>query len=110
MLYRWFFLTDPIVLGSRSVFVLSSLTISADAFSGEPIPVPMYRDSFPIFVAVDSSLPAGYDAVYDYSDSMVRIYRYDNASDEWVQADSIPQDFEFRVLMIYEVIGRGGAS
>jgi len=100
--YRWRTLTSPILFGLQGVLVLRSLRIDHTLFEGESIPVPLYRGARPVYVAVDSALPAGYDAQYDYDAGTLTLYRWNGTS--WVPADSITNTLNLRVLFIYETI------
>ena len=98
--YRWRTLMTPVLFGIHGVFILRSLRIDDTLFSGESIPVPLYRGAYPVYVAVDSALPAGYDAQYDYNSGTLTIY--ESKDDGWQQATSIPETLNLRVLFIYE--------
>ena len=98
--YRWRTLMTPILFGIQGVFILRGLRVDRTLFNGEAIPVPLYRGERPVYVAVDSALPAGYDAQYDYDAGTLTLYRWDGT--DWVPADSISDTLNLRVLMIYE--------
>jgi len=100
--YRWRTLTSPILFGLQGVLVLRNLRIDRTLFSGGAIPVPLYRGARPVYVAVDSALPAGYDAQYDYDTGELTLYRWNGT--DWVAADTIPDTLNLRVLMIYETV------
>ena len=100
--YRWRILTGPILFGLQGVLVLRSLRIDHTLFSGESIPVPLLRGARPVYVAVDSALPAGYDAQYNYDTGELTLYQWDGSA--WVRANSIPDTLNLRVLMIYETV------
>jgi len=100
--YRWRALTSPIVFGLQGVLILRGLRIDHTLFEGEPIPVPLYRGARPVYVAVDSALPAGYDAQYDYDTGELILYRWNGSS--WARASAIEDTINLRVLMIYETV------
>jgi len=100
--YRWRALTSPILFGLQGVLVLRSLRIDHTLFEGESIPVPLYRGARPVYVAVDSALPPGYDAHYDYDAGVLTIYEL--KPDGWDTAEAIPDTLNLRVLFIYETI------
>jgi len=100
--YRWRILTGPILFGLQGVLILRNLRIDHTQFSGESIPVPLYRGARPVYVAVDSALPAGYDAQYDYDTGELTLYRWDGSA--WGSANSIPNTINLRVLLIYETV------
>jgi len=100
--YRWRTLTSPILFGLQGVLVLRNLRIDHTLFSGESIPVPLYRGARPVYVAVDSTLPPGYDAQYDYDTGELTLYR--RTAEDWNIADSIPDTINLRVLLIYETV------
>jgi hypothetical protein len=100
--YRWRIVTGPILFGLQGVFVLRSLRIDHTLFGGGAIPVPLYRSVRPVYVAVDSTLPAGYDMQYDYDAGTLTLYQWNGTS--WVSATSITGTLNLRVLMIYETM------
>ena len=100
--YRWRTLTSPILFGLQGVLILRGLRIDHTLFSGDPIPVPLYRGARPVYVAVDSALPPGYDARYDYDAGTLTIYR--STGEDWDTADGITETLNLRVLMIYETV------
>ena len=100
--YRWRMLTSPVLFGLQGVLILRNLRIDHTLFNGESIPVPLYRGARPVYVAVDSALPAGYDAQYNYDTGELTLYRW--AADGWDTADGIPDTLNLRVLMIYETV------
>ena len=100
--HRWRILTGPILFGLQGVLVLRSLRIDHTQFSGELIPVPLYRGALPVYVAVDSALPAGYDAQYNYDTGSLMLYKWDGLG--WDVAETIPNTFNLRVLFIYETV------
>ena len=100
--YRWRMLTSPVLFGLQGVLILRNLRIDHTQFSGESIPVPLYRGARPVYVAVDSALPAGYDVQYDYDAGTLTPYQWDGSV--WVAADVIPDTLNLRVLMIYETV------
>jgi len=91
-----------VLFGLQGVLILRNLRIDHTQFSGESIPVPLYRGARPVYVAVDSALPPGYDVQYDYDAGMLTFYR--RAADGWDTADGIPDTLNLRVLMIYETV------
>ena len=100
--YRWRILTGPILFGLQGVLVLRSLRIDHTQFGGEPIPVPLLRGARPVYVAVDSALPAGYDVQYDYDAGTLTLYQWNGTS--WVPATSITGTLNLRVLLISETV------
>jgi len=100
--YHWKQMTQPILFGLHGVMVIRHLHIRSAQYATNGIPVPLFRGVAPIYVAADSSLPAGYDVQYDYQSGLLRVYRWDGTA--WGEASSIPQDFNFRVLFIYETV------
>jgi hypothetical protein len=100
--YRWRMLTSPVLFGLQGVLILRNLRIDHTLFNGEPIPVPLYRGARPVYVAVDSALPAGYDVQYDYDAGTLILYQWDGTG--WFTPDSIPNTFNLRVLLIYETV------
>ena len=100
--YRWRMLTSPILFGLQGVLILRNLRIDHTQFSGESIPVPLYRGARPVYVAVDSALPAGYDAQYNYDTGELTLYRW--TADGWDTADGITETLNLRVLFIYETV------
>jgi len=98
--YRWRTLISPILFGLQGVLVLRNLRIDHTLFDGGSIPVPLYRGARPVYVAVDSALPAGYDAQYNYDTGTLTLYEWDGSA--WVGANSIPDTLNLRVLFIYE--------
>ncbi len=100
--YRWRTLTGPILFGLQAVLVLRGLRIDHTRFTGEAVPVPLFRGARPVYVAVDSALPAGYDIQYDYDSGTLTLYRWNGT--DWVPADTIPDTLSLRVLMIYETM------
>ena len=100
--YRWRMLTSPVLFGLQGVLILRNLRIDHTQFAGESIPVPLYRGARPVYVAVDSALPPGYDAQYDYDAGELKFYLWDGIN--WVSADAIPDTLNLRVLMIYETV------
>ena len=100
--YRWRTLTSPILFGLQGVLVLRSLRIDETRFAGERIPVPLYRGARPVYVAVDSALPPGYDIQYDYDTGTLTLYQWNGT--DWVPAGGILETFNLRVLMIYETV------
>jgi len=102
--YRWRTLTSPLLFGLQAVLILRGLRIDHTLFSGEAIPVPLYRGARPVYVAVDSALPAGYDIQYDYDTGTLTLYRWNGTDNLWVYADSITETLNLRVLIIYETV------
>ena len=100
--YRWRILTGPIPFGLQGVLVLRSLQVDHTLYDGDSIPVPLFRGARPVYVAVDSSLPAGYDVRYDYDAGTLTIYRWDGT--QWTPASAIEDTLGLRVLMIYEKV------
>ena len=100
--YRWRTLTSPILFGFQGVLILRNLRIDHTLFSGEAIPVPLYRGARPVYVAVDSALPPGYDAQYHYDTGELRLYLWDGSA--WIAADVIPDTLNLRVMFIYETV------
>jgi hypothetical protein len=100
--YRWRTLTSPILFGLQGALILRSLRVDHTLFSGDPIPVPLYRGTRPVYVAVDSALPPGYDAQYDYDTGELTLYRWDGTS--WMPANAIEDTINLRVLFIYETV------
>jgi hypothetical protein len=100
--YRWRTLTSPILFGLQGVLLLRGLRIDETAFNGEAIPVPLYRGARPVYVAVDSALPAGYDIQYDYDTGTLTLYQWNGT--DWVPATSITGTLNLRVLLIYETV------
>jgi hypothetical protein len=100
--YRWRILTGPILFGLQGILVLRGLRIDHTLFGGDPIPVPLFRGARPVYVAVDSALPAGYDAQYDYDTGELILYRWDGTS--WLSANAIEDTINLRVLFIYETL------
>ena len=100
--HRWRILTGPILFGLQGVLVLRSLRIDHTLFSGESIPVPLLRGARPVYVAVDSALPAGYDVQYNYDTGMLTLFQWNGT--DWFNIDSIPNTFNLRVLLIYETM------
>jgi hypothetical protein len=100
--YRWRTLTTPILFGLQGVLILRGLQIDHTRFNGESIPVPLYRGGRPVYVAVDSALPPGYDAQYDYDTGTLTLYQWKWNGTDWVPATSIPDTLNLRVLFIYE--------
>jgi hypothetical protein len=100
--YRWRTLTSPILFGLQGVLILRGLQIDDTRFSGDPIPVPLYRGARPVYVAVDSALPSGYDVQYDYDTGTLTLYKWDGTT--WDTADDIMETLDLRVLMIYETV------
>ena len=98
--YRWRTLTSPILFGLQGVLILRGLRIDPTLFNGEAIPVPLYRGARPVYVAVDSALPPGYDAQYDYDTGALTLYLWDGV--EWTPAAGIQETLNLRVLFIYE--------
>ena len=100
--YRWRILTGPILFGLQGVLVLRSLRIDHTLFSGDPIPVPLLRGARPVYVAVDSALSAGHDVQYNYDTGTLVLYKWDGIG--WDAAETIPNTFNLRVLLIYETV------
>jgi hypothetical protein len=101
--YRWRTLVGPIPFGLQGVLILRGLRIDHTHYSSdEPIPVPLFRGARPVYVAVDSALPPGYDVQYDYNTGSLTLFQW-NGSD-WIVPDSIPSAFNLRVLFIYETL------
>jgi len=100
--YRWRILTGPILFGLQAVFILRGLRIDHTLFTGGVIPVPLFRGVRPVYVAVDSALPAGYDIRYDYDAGTLTLYRWNGT--DWVPANSITNTLNLRVLFIYETM------
>jgi len=100
--YRWRMLTSPVLFGLQGVLILRNLRIDHTQFSGESIPVPLYRGARPVYVAVDSALPAGYDVQYDYDAGMLTLFQWNGT--DWFNTDSIPNTLNLRVLFIYETV------
>jgi len=100
--YRWRTLTSPLLFGLQAVLMLRGLRIDHTLFSGEAIPVPLYRGARPVYVAVDSALPAGYDIQYDYDTGTLTLYQWNGTA--WVPASGILEPFDLRVLIIYETV------
>jgi len=100
--YRWRTLTSPILFGLQGALILRGLRIDHTLFNGEAIPVPLYRGARPVYVAVDSALPRGYDAQYDYDTGTLTLYLWNGA--EWTRATNIQETFNLRVLFIYETM------
>jgi hypothetical protein len=98
--YRWRTLTNPILFGLQGVLILRGLRIDHTLFSGEEIPVPLYRGARPVYVAVDSALPAGYDMQYNYDTGTLTLYEWTGGA--WGDARGITEPFNLRVLFIYE--------
>jgi hypothetical protein len=102
--YRWRTLTGPIPFGLQGVLILRGLRIDHTQFDGGAIPVPLFRGARPVYVAVDSALPPGYDIQYDYGTGNLTLYEWKDVDQEWRPADSIPNTFNLRVLFIYEAL------
>ena len=100
--YRWRMLTSPVLFGLQGVLILRNLRIDHTQFAGELIPVPLYRGARPVYVAVDSALPPGYDAQYDYDAGGLTLYRWIGSA--WVIVASIENTLNLRVLFIYETV------
>ena len=100
--YRWRILTGPILFGLQAVFILRGLRIDHTLFNGGAIPIPLFHGVRPVYVAVDSALPAGYDVQYNYDAGMLTLYQWDGI--DWFVPDSIPNTFNLRVLFIYETV------
>jgi hypothetical protein len=100
--YRWRTLMGPTLFGIQGVLILRGLRIDHTRFAGESIPVPLFRGAYPVYVAVDSALPAGYDIRYDYDAGTLTLYQW--RSEDWDTADSIQETLNLRVLFIYETV------
>jgi len=100
--YRWRILTGPILFGIQAVLILRGLRIDHTLFNGGAIPIPLFHGVRPVYVAVDSALPAGYDVQYDYNAGTLTLYQWNGTS--WVPATSITGTLNLRVLLIYETM------
>ena len=102
--YRWRTVVGPILFGLQGVLVLRTLRVDHTQFTGQPIGVPLFRGAAPVYVAVDSALPAGHDMVYNYDTNQLIIHRWNNTSQNWQPASSLAETLNVRVLFIYETV------
>jgi len=102
--YRWRTVVGPILFGLQGVLVLRTLRVDHTQFLGEEISVPLFRGAPPVYVAVDSALPPGYDMVYNYDKNSLTIYSWNGVDENWRRADSLNETLEVRVLFIYETL------